>query len=77
MLLQNMKIIQVLPKLGISRLLLYLFSFSLVEEQEIEKMRRRLSEKEGCQKSDIDLRIIKENIDIFTEFLTSSMEEKR
>ena len=68
MLLQNMKIIQVLPKLGISRLLLYLFSFSLVEEQEIEKMRRRLSEKEGCQKSDIDLRIIKENIDISQSF---------
>ena len=35
------------------------FSFSFVEEKEIEKILRNLSEKEACQKSDILLRIIK------------------
>ena len=34
-------------------------SFSFVEQQEIEKIIRNLSEKKACQKSDISLRIIK------------------
>ena len=43
--------------------------------KEIEKILRSLSEKKTFRKSGIPLRIIKENIDIFTKFLTSSFGE--
>ena len=48
------------------------FFFSLVEEKEIEKTMRNLNERKACQKSDIPLRIIEENIDMFIKFPTSS-----
>ena len=51
------------------------FSFSIVEEKEIEKILRNLSEKKACQKFDISLRIIKENTDVCTNLLTSSFNE--
>ena len=51
------------------------FSFSLVEEKTLKKLLGKLSEKKTCQISDISLWIIKENIDIFTKFLTSAFNE--
>lgn len=44
-------------------------------EKEIEKILWNLSEKTACQKSDILLTIIKENIDVFTKFLNCSFNE--
>ena len=40
-----------------------------MEEKEIEKILRNLSEKKAFQKCHISLRIIIENVDIFTKFL--------
>ena len=56
-----MKIIQVLPKLGINRLFLYFFPSALWKKITIQKILRNLSEKKTYQKSDIPLRIVKEN----------------
>ena len=70
-----MKIIQVVPKLGIKQASFVTFSISLVEEKETEKILWDLSEKKVCQKLDIPLRIIKANIDKFTKFVPSSINE--
>ena len=70
-----MKIIQVVPKLGIKQASFVTFSISLVEEKETEKILWDLSEKKVCQKLDIPLRIIKANIDKFTKFVPSNINE--
>ena len=45
------------------------FSFKFVDRKKIFKELQRLNSKKACQGSDIRVKIIKENIDIITDFI--------
>ena len=49
------------------------FSFHEVNNEKIAKEIRRLNKNKASQKSDIPIRIIKENADIFAEFLCETV----
>ena len=45
------------------------FSFSFVTKETILNELRKLNPKKACQESDISVKIIKENLDIFSNFV--------
>ena len=67
-----MKTFQVLPNKQASSIT---FFFNHLGKKKNRKILQNLSKQKACQKSDIPLRIIKENTNTFTKFLTFSFNE--